>query len=107
PTSVVFNTGLATPFEVPVVITPDSGMNQRQILRTKVEVLNAAGTVVLQTLYFSGVSRTVNISGRFLNAPNNEIKVRVSFADFIGDGSSTTTTDTYTFAAIAGTDISN
>lgn len=107
PTSVAFNTALATPFEVPVIITPNGSMNERQILRTKVEVMDSTGTSVLQTLYFSGVSRTAMISGRFLNAPNNIIKVRVTYVDFIGDGSSAITPDTYTFPAIGGTDIGN
>lgn len=107
PTSVAFNTGLATPFDVPVVIAPNASMNERQILRTKVEVMDSAGTTVLQTLYFSGVARTVSISGRFLSAPNNVIKVRATFVDFIGDGSSAITPDTYTFSALGGTDIGN
>lgn len=107
PTAVAFVPSLATPFDVPVSITPDASMNERQIRSTKVDVMNAAGTVVLQTLYYTGVARTANVSGRFLNAPNNVIKVRAAFTDFIGDGSSTITPDTYTFPAITGGEIGN
>lgn len=108
PTSVAFDLEGRTPFDVPVLIEPNASMNLRQIVRTVVEVTNSTGATILQTLYFSGVARTINVSGRFLDAPNNVIKVRARYQDFIDDtGGNTITTDTYTFPAIAGTDIGN
>lgn len=107
PTSVAFDTVGATPFEVAVIITPNAAMNERQIHRTKVEVWNADVSVKLQEFFYTGVARTANISGRFLNAPNNEIKVRVAFIDYIGEGSFAVTPTSYTFASIDGTEISN
>lgn len=107
PTSVSFDTATATPFDIVVLIVPNGAMNRRQIRRTTVEIRNSADSATLQTLVFDGIAESVTVSGRFLNAPNNVIKVRAFYSDFIGAGSTAITPDTYTFPAITGTDIGN
>lgn len=106
PTNVTFNTGLATPFEIPIEITPNGSMNTRQIRTTRVDVMDSTGTTVLQTLNFAGVARSAIISGRFFST-ETVIKARVTFVDMFGDGGSFTTSGTYTFTGIAGGDITN
>jgi hypothetical protein len=105
PTSVSFDTANVTPFSIKVNIVKPVGVNRDWIKRTVVEVLKHSDSTVLSTLYFSGVAEAVDISGRFLDSNSRTIRVRATYEDFIGLGSSATTASPYTFIEIAAGDI--
>lgn len=104
--TVAFDESRATPFVVPLTITVPGGLDRRYIRYTQIEIRNSANTTTLNTYTLDGVAETFQVSGRFLDAPNNVINARVAYIDAFGIGSYGTTGTSHTFPAIVGgTDI--
>ncbi len=108
PTSVTFDTASATPFDINVLIQKPAGITDRRFIRyTVVEVLKNSDLSTVYTMTFEGLAESALISGRFSSAGLSTIKVKAHYVDFVGAGSTTTSSASYTFPTLVGTDLGN